>query len=69
MSRDPIAGKNHNMNTDNTSFESVEHIKYFGTTVTDKNSIQEEIKSRLNSGMLAVVQCSTLCLPVCYPKV
>jgi hypothetical protein len=69
MSRDPITGQNHSMNTDNTSFERVEHFKYFGTTLTDQNSIQEEIKSRLNSGMLAVIQCSTSCLPVCYPKV
>jgi len=28
----------------------VEQFKYFGTTLTDQNSIQEEIKSRLKSG-------------------
>jgi len=28
----------------------VEELKYFGTTVTYQNSIQEEIKSRLNTG-------------------
>jgi hypothetical protein len=29
----------------------VEDLKYLGTTLTNKNSIQEEIKSRLNSGI------------------
>jgi len=28
----------------------VEEFKYLGTTLTNKNSIQEEIKSRLKSG-------------------
>jgi hypothetical protein len=28
----------------------VEEFKYLGTNLTNKNSIQEEIKSRLNSG-------------------
>ena len=34
----------------NTSLESVEQFKYFGTTLTNKNCIHEEIKSRLKSG-------------------
>ena len=33
----------------NSSFESVEEFKYWGTTITNQNSIQEEIKSRSNS--------------------
>jgi len=37
------------MKTDNSSLESVEEFKYLGTTLTNQNSIQEEIKSRLNS--------------------
>jgi len=28
----------------------VEQFKYFGTTLTSQNSIQEEVKSRLKSG-------------------
>ena len=35
------------MNVDNSSIERVEEFKYLGTTLTNQNSIQEEIKSRL----------------------
>jgi len=38
------------MKTDNSAFERVEEFKYLGTTLTNQNSIQEEIKSRLKSG-------------------
>ena len=34
----------------NSSFEMVEAFRYLGTTLTNQNSIQEEIKSRLKSG-------------------
>jgi len=37
------------MKNDNNSFERVEEFKYLGTTITNHNSIQEEIKSRLKS--------------------
>ena len=35
---------------DNIAFERVEVFIYLGTTITDQNSIQEEIKSKLKSG-------------------
>jgi len=38
------------MKIDNSSFERVEEFRYLGTTLTNQNSIQEEIKSTLNSG-------------------
>jgi len=49
MSRDQSAGRSHNIKIDNSSFERVEDFKYLGKTLTNKNSIQEEIKSRLKS--------------------
>ena len=36
--------------TDNSIFERVEEFKYLWTTLTNQNSIAEEIKSRLRSG-------------------
>jgi len=50
MSHDQTAGQSHNMKIDNRSFERVEEFKYLGTTLTNQNFIQEEIKSRLKSG-------------------
>ena len=50
MSRDQNAGRSHSMKTDNSSFERVEEFRYFGTTLTNQNSIQEEIKNRLKPG-------------------
>jgi len=38
------------MKIDNCSFERVDEFKYLGKTLTNQNSIQEEIKSRLRSG-------------------
>jgi sorting nexin-29 len=49
MSRNQNAGHNHNVIIDNKSFERVEEFKYLGATLTNRNSIHEEIKSRLKS--------------------
>jgi hypothetical protein len=35
------------MKTANSPFEIVDDFKYLGTTLTNKNLIQEEMKSRL----------------------
>ena len=50
MSRDQNAGRSHSMKTDNSSIERVEDFKYLGKKLTNKNSIQEETKSRLKVG-------------------
>ena len=48
--RDQNAGRSHSMKIDNSSIERVEEFKYLGKTLTNQNSIQEEIKSRLKLG-------------------
>ena len=50
MSRDQNAGRIQGVRIDNDTFERVEEFKYLGTTLTNQNSIAEEIKSRLRSG-------------------
>ena len=50
MSRDQNVGQSHSMKIDNNSFERVEEFRYLGKTLTNKNSIEEEIKIRLKSG-------------------
>jgi hypothetical protein len=47
MSRDQNEGQNHKIKTDNKSFERVKQFQYLGTTLMNRNFIQEEIKSRL----------------------
>jgi hypothetical protein len=44
------AGQNHSIKIANRSFESVAKFKYLETTLTDQNCMQEDIKSRPNSG-------------------
>ena len=50
MSRGQNAGRIHRVRIGNSTSERVEEFKYFGTTLTNQNSIAEEIKSRLRSG-------------------
>ena len=46
MSRDQNPGRIHCMRIDNNTFERLEEFKYLETTLTNQNSIAEEIKSR-----------------------
>jgi len=48
MSGDQNAGLIHSVRIDNSTFDGVEEFKYLGTTLTNQNSISEEIKGRLN---------------------
>ena len=50
VSRDQNAGRIQSVWIDNSIFERVEEFKYLGTTLTNQNSIAEEIKSRRSSG-------------------
>jgi hypothetical protein len=40
----------------NSSIERVEEFKYLGATLTDQNSIQEEIKSRFVTDTIDLVE-------------
>jgi hypothetical protein len=45
----PNSGQNQKIRIANESFEKVAKFKYLGMTLTNKNDICDEIKSRLNS--------------------
>jgi hypothetical protein len=49
LSHQQNVDQNRNIKTVNRSFENVSQFRYLGTTVTNQNLIQEEIKRRLNS--------------------
>ena len=68
MSRDRNAGRGHSVNIDNSSIERVEEFKYLGMTLTDQNSIQEEIKSRLKLANACYHSVQNLLSSSCYPK-
>jgi hypothetical protein len=50
VSRCQKAGQRQSIMITNRSFEDVAKFKYLETALTDQNCVQEEIKSRLNSG-------------------
>jgi hypothetical protein len=50
LSRHQNVGQNREIKIENRLFENVSQFRYLGTTVTNQNFIQEEIKRRLNSG-------------------
>jgi hypothetical protein len=47
MSQDQNIGRSNSTQSDGSSFEMVEELQLLGTTLTNQNSIQEEIKNRL----------------------
>jgi hypothetical protein len=50
LSRCKKTGQKHSIKIANMSFEGVVKFEYLGTTLTEQNITNEEIKSRLNSG-------------------
>jgi ribosomal protein S2 len=48
LSRHQNAGQSHDIKITNKCFENVAKFRYLGTTITNQNLIQEEIKRRLN---------------------
>jgi len=69
MSRDQNAGRSQSIKTDNGSFARVEQFRYLGTTITNQNSIQEEIKCILQSGNACKHSAQILLSFLCYPKI
>ena len=68
MSRDRNAGRGFSVKIDNSSIERVEELRYLGTTLTNQNSIQEEIKSRLKLGNACYCSVQNLLSSRLYPK-
>jgi ribosomal protein S2 len=50
LSHHQNAGQNHDIMIAKRCFENVAKFRYLGTTITNENLIQEEIKRRLNLG-------------------
>jgi hypothetical protein len=66
--QDRNAGRGHSVKINNISIERVEKLKYLGATLTDQNSIQEEIKSRLKLWNVYYHSVNNLYLSGCYLK-
>jgi hypothetical protein len=68
MSRDQIAGRSRNINIPNKSYKRLKEFIYLGTTLTKQNFIQEEVKSRLQSGNAFYHSVQNLLTSRFYPK-
>jgi hypothetical protein len=45
MSRNQNSGQYHSIQKDNKYFESVEELKYSGTTLTNQNSLHKKLRA------------------------
>jgi hypothetical protein len=61
------AGQKHIIKTAKRSFEDVARFKYLGTTLTDQNCMQREIKSKPNSGNARYHSVQSLSSLACCP--
>jgi hypothetical protein len=68
LSRHQNVGQIHDINIANGFFENVTQFRYLGTTITNQNLIQEEIRRDWIRVMLAVIQSGTFCLLICCVK-
>jgi hypothetical protein len=68
LSRHQNVGQNRDIKIARRSFENVSQFKYLGTTVTNRNLIQEKIKGGLNSGRACYHSVQNLLPLVCCQK-
>jgi hypothetical protein len=45
MSRVQNAGRSHNIKIDNGTFERAKQLRYWGTALTDQNSVQKKLRA------------------------
>jgi hypothetical protein len=64
----PECGQSHDIKIVNRCFENVAQFRYLGTTITNQNLIQEEIKRSLNLDNVCYHSIHTFCLFVCSLK-
>jgi hypothetical protein len=65
MSHCKKAGQRHSIRIANRSFEGLAKFKYLGTTLTDQNCMNEEIKSKIKLGECLLQFSPESCLPTC----
>jgi hypothetical protein len=68
MSQGQNTGISHSMKSDNSPSEWVEEFIYLGTTLTNENSIQEEIKISLKLGNACYHSVQNFCIQYAIPK-
>jgi hypothetical protein len=68
LCRHQNSGQIHDIKMGNRCFENVAQFRYLGTTVTNQNLIQEEIKMRLNLVITCYHSVQNVCLLVCCLK-
>ena len=51
------------------TFRQGGRVQILVTALTNQNTIQEEIRSRLKSGNASYNSVQNICLPDCYPKI
>jgi hypothetical protein len=59
------------MKIDDTSrsFERVEEFKYYGTTLTNQNSIRKNLRADCSEVVVTTIRCRMFSVPVYYQKI
>jgi ribosomal protein S2 len=68
LSHHQYAEQNYDIKLANRCFENVVQFRYLGTTTTNQNWIQEEIKRHLNQVRYVTIQSRTFCLLIFFQK-